>query len=98
MLIGPHRSDTALVSAAALVHSVISLFWASVLTWVLPRRHTFWWAMAASVGIAVLDLRIIARGFFPEVHALPFWPQFADHLAWGATVGVVLQVRFRTHP
>ena len=32
---------------------------------------------------------------FPEVAALAFWPQMADHLMWGACVGVVLQVRWK---
>jgi hypothetical protein len=28
---------------------------------------------------------------FPEVAALAFWPQLADHLIWGACIGVVFQ-------
>jgi len=95
MLIAPNSSDVALISAAALVHGLISFFWAAVLAWVLPRRHVFWSAVLAAAGIAVVDLRIIAPLFFPEVHALVFWPQFADHLAWGATVGAVLRSQFR---
>lgn len=95
MLISPVASDVALISAAALVHSLTSFFWATVLRWTLPRRRTFWWAIAAAAVIAVIDLRVIAPSFFPEVHALAFWPQFADHIAWGATAGAVLQHRFR---
>jgi hypothetical protein len=96
MLIHAQSSAGALIAAAAIVHCFISLFWAVVLAWMLPRRRTFWWALAAAAAIAVLDLRIIAPRLFPEVYALAFWPQFADHLAWGATVGAVLQWRFRT--
>ena len=44
-----------------------------------------------SALIALLDLRAIAPLFFPEVAALPFGPQLADHLAWGAVVGIVLR-------
>jgi hypothetical protein len=32
---------------------------------------------------------VIGR-FFPEIRALAFWPQFADHLAFGAILGGVL--------
>jgi hypothetical protein len=39
MLIAPGSSDTALVVAAAIVHCVISLFWAALLVWLLPRKH-----------------------------------------------------------
>lgn len=49
-------------------------------------------ALSAATAIAVLDLRIIGR-LLPEVYALPFWPQLADHLAWGITVGAVLKWR-----
>jgi hypothetical protein len=94
MLIPASSSDMALFSAALIVHTSVSLFWATVLTWVLPQRNTLIWAVAAAAGIAVLDLRIIGP-LFPEVHALPFWPQFADHLAWGATLGAVLTWRYR---
>jgi hypothetical protein len=38
-----------------------------------------------------VDLRLIAPRFFPEVAALEFWPQMADHLVWGACFGLVLQ-------
>jgi hypothetical protein len=54
-----------------------------VLSWLLTRTRTTLWAVAALAGIAVLDLRVIGR-LFPEIYALAFWPQFADHLAFGA--------------
>ena len=86
------------LAAAALVHGAVSLFWAAVLWLVLPRRHTgrhtVVWALAASVAIALLDLRLIAPAFFPEVAALDFWPQFADHLMWGACAGYGLIARW----
>ena len=96
MLIDAHASIHELVIAAALVHGAISLFWASVLILTLPVQRTIAWATAASAAIAVLDLRIIAPFAFHEVAALPFWPQFADHLAWGASAGVVMTLRWRT--
>jgi hypothetical protein len=94
MLIPADSTLPELIAAATVVHLSVSLFWAAVLTRLLPRKFTIAAAMLAAAGIAVLDLRVIGR-FFPEVHALPFWPQFADHLAWGATVGAVLSWRFR---
>lgn len=78
------------IAAAALVHASVSFFWAAVLWFTnlrtLPR------ALVASAAIAVLDLRIIAPAFFPDVAALAFWPQFADHLAWGACYSVGLSL------
>ena len=78
---------------AALVHGSVSLFWALVLWPTLPRRHLAIWAIAAAALIGILDLLIIAPRFFPEVAALDFWPQMADHLMWGACLGWVLQKR-----
>ena len=82
--------------AAGAVHSAVSFFWASVLWLELPRGQTTLWALAAAAAIAVLDLQVIAPIVFPEVAALAFWPQFADHLMWGACVGVTLEYRQRT--
>jgi hypothetical protein len=92
MLIPAQSSDVALFAAATVVHGSISLFWAAVLVWLLPRRHIFVGSLAALAAIAVLDLRIIGR-LFPEIYALPFWPQFADHLAFGAVFAAVLDWR-----
>jgi uncharacterized membrane protein YagU involved in acid resistance len=94
MLISPRSGMVELLVAAALVHMSVSFFWTATLGLVLPRRHIMLWATLAAGAIAVLDLRIIGR-LFPEIFDLPFWPQFADHLAWGFTVGVVLDWRLR---
>lgn len=85
-----------LLAAAAIAHGAISLFWVLVLTFALPRRGTLLWGIAASALIALLDLRVIAPWMFPEVARLAFWPQFADHLMWGACVGATLQWRWRS--
>jgi hypothetical protein len=61
----------------------------------LPRRRTLLWAIAAAALIALLDLGVIAPRLFPEVARLAFWPQFADHLVWGACVGATLAWRWR---
>jgi hypothetical protein len=81
------------IAAAALVHASVSLFWAVILWLVLPHRRTMLWALLASAAIAVLDLAMIAPVYFPEVAALAFWPQFADHLMWGASYAAGLAVR-----
>lgn len=93
MLLPSQTGFGQLLVAAALVHGLVSLFWALLLWLALPERHTTLWALAASVAIALVDLRLIAPAFFPEVAALAFWPQLADHLMWGACVGVAFQRR-----
>jgi hypothetical protein len=95
MLIASDSPLPRLVAAAAIVHGAVSLLWASIATLVLPRRGTVLAALALAAAIAVLDLRVIAPILFPEVARLPFWPQFADHLMWGACVGVTLRCRWR---
>ena len=80
------------IIAAATVHFAVSAFWALLLWWLLPYRRTPLWAVLASAGIAVLDLKLIAPLLFPEVAALAFWPQFADHLMWGACYSVGLSL------
>ena len=83
------------IAAAALVHVSVSLFWSFLLWVVLPYRHTTLSALLASAAIAFLDLRLIAPVFFPDVAALEFWPQFADHMMWGACVGLAFHYRRR---
>jgi hypothetical protein len=90
----PHATDTpALLAAAAIVHPVVSLFWTTVFVAVLPRRGTAAWSVAGAAVVGLVDLRLIAPLAFPAVAALPFWPQIADHLAWGALLGGTLQWR-----
>ena len=81
------------VSVATAIHLAISLLWATLLVAILPRRRTLLWASAAGILIAVLDLRILAPMFFPEVASLSFWPQLADHIVWGASMGAVRAYR-----
>jgi hypothetical protein len=88
----PHETTTwKLVAAAAVVHPIVSLFWALVLWRLLPRRATLEWALLAAVLIGLIDLKVIAPAFFPAVAALDFWPQMADHLMWGALFGLTVQ-------
>jgi hypothetical protein len=92
----PRATDTGtLFAAAAIVHPAVSLFWTAVFGALLPHRHVTVWATVGAAAVALLDLRVIAPALFPAVAALPFWPQFADHLAWGALLGGTLQLRAR---
>jgi hypothetical protein len=97
MLIPASSGTVELVLAAALVHVSVSFFWAAILVRILPRRHIMMWASAAAALIGLVDLRLIAPVFFPEVAGLPLAPQMADHLMWGASLGWVLARRSRTH-
>jgi len=92
MLLRSESSLIKLLLAATLVHASVSLFWSIVLWLALPRRRTMLWALLASAAIALVDLRVIAPAFFPEVAALAFWPQFTDHLMWGACYSVGLSL------
>jgi hypothetical protein len=92
----PSSSDTpTLFVAAALVHSTVSLFWTVLFGMLLPRRNSMIWAVIGAAGVALLDLHVIAPSLFPAVAALAFWPQFADHLMWGALLGGTLEYRQR---
>jgi hypothetical protein len=93
-MLAASASDTpTLIAAAAVVHPAVSLFWAAVFGLLLPRQRVVLWAVAGSVAVALLDLRIIAPLFFPAVAALAFWPQVADHVMWGALLGATLRAR-----
>ena len=72
-----------------LVHAVLSLGWGAVLGVALPRRLPVLAGATAGIAIAVLDLGIVGRRF-PRIRALPAGPQVADHVAFGAVVGLVL--------
>jgi hypothetical protein len=84
----PGRRDRPGLVAGAVVHAGLSVWWTVVLTAVLRRVRGG--ALLGTVGgaaIAALDLGVVARRY-PAVRALPPAPQWADHLAFGAVVGV----------
>ncbi len=89
----PNASGTAQVLASPFVHGVVSLGWGVALSFMLPRRRAVLWGAVAGLGIGALDLGIVARRRFPQIAALPQWPQYADHAAYGAVVGWVLERR-----
>jgi hypothetical protein len=71
------------------VHGVLSLGWGAVLGVALPRRRPVLAGVGAGLAIAALDLGVAGRRF-PRIRALPLGPQVADHVAFGAVVGVAL--------
>ena len=91
MLLAHETTTWKLIAAAAVVHPIVSLFWALVLWRLLPRRATLEWALLAAVLIGLIDLKVIAPAFFPAVAALDLWPQMADHVMWGALFGLTVQ-------
>lgn len=79
-----------LVAAAAPVHLALSFGWAIALERAGVRGAAG--GAAAGLVIAALDLGVVGRRS-PRVRELPLAPQLADHLLYGAVVGVVLRRR-----
>jgi len=95
VLLPRSRSTPLLLAAGAPVHLALSLGWAAALAPVLPRdRRGPVYGAAAGLAIAALDLGVIGRRI-PAIRALPQPPQWADHVAFGLAVGVVLRLRRR---
>ena len=83
------RSGVEELAVGVAVHAALSVGWAAALASVLPRRHTALWGAAAGLAIAALDLGLVGR-HVPVIAALPTGPQVADHVAFGAVVGLAL--------
>jgi hypothetical protein len=92
MLLPREQRTLPLVVAAGVVHTTLSGFWGCVLARTLPRRATPLAGAAAGVGICLVDIGLVGRRF-PRVRALPFGPQLADHLVFGAVAGEVIARR-----
>jgi hypothetical protein len=89
VLLPREQRTLVLLAAGAPVHLALSLGWAGVLAALLPPHHEAALGLAGGVVIAGLDLVLLGR-FFPEIQALPQGRQWADHAAFGLTVGAVL--------
>jgi hypothetical protein len=77
-----------LLAAAVPIHVGISLAWTIVLARAGVRGAIR--GGIAGLAIAALDLGFAAR-WFPRIRRLPLGPQLADHAAFGAIVGRLLQ-------
>ena len=94
----PGRRDRPGVTAGIAVHMLISAGWTTVLTAVDRRRRLgLLGGIAAGLLIATLDLEIIGRTR-PAIRSLPRLPQWLDHIAFGAIVGVLLGNRESVDP
>jgi hypothetical protein len=92
ILLPGERRTGLLLAAAVPVHLALSLGWAAVMSALLPRRAIVPAAVAGGLAIAALDLEVIGR-VFPRIRALPQGRQWADHVAYGLTVGLVVRRR-----
>jgi hypothetical protein len=89
----PHERRTAvLLAAAAPVHLALSIGWAAVMATALPHGREPAWGIAGGMVIATLDLALIGRRI-PSIGTLPQGRQWADHAAYGLSVGLVLRAR-----
>jgi hypothetical protein len=89
----PREGRTAVLLIAAVpVHLTLSLGWASFIVPALPRRAEPVWGVVAGLAIAALDLSVIGRRI-PAIRALPQGRQWADHVAYGLGVGLVVRTR-----
>ena len=88
------RKGWARVAVGGVAHLCISLFWARVMQRLLRAESGTAAAVsggaACGAAIAAIDLGLVGR-FLPPIRALPGGQLFADHLAYGAIVGWVLQ-------
>ena len=89
----PHERRTAvLLVVATPVHLAISMGWAAVLATALPRGREPAWGIVGGMVIGTLDLALIGRRI-PAIRTLPQGRQWADHAAYGLSVGLVLRAR-----
>jgi hypothetical protein len=75
--------------AGLAAHGALSLGWGVALAVLLPRRRAAMWGATAGLVIAGIDLGVLGRRR-PRIRELPVLPQVADHVVYGALVGVVL--------
>jgi hypothetical protein len=92
MLLPHERRTVVLLVAATPVHLAISMGWAAVLASALPRGREPAWGIVGGMLIATLDLALIGRRI-PAIRTLPQGRQWADHAAYGLSVGLVLRAR-----
>jgi hypothetical protein len=89
VLLPRERRTLVLLAAGAPVHGALSLGWAYVLAATLPKGREVVGGAVGGLAIAALDLAVLGR-LFPPIAALPQGRQWADHVAFGLSVGVVL--------
>ena len=84
------EDESTLLLAAVPVHMAVSLWWAIVITRVLPARKRLVLSGLLGAAIALFDLRVVGHRF-PRIRALPLGPQIADHVMFGIVVAALTQ-------
>ena len=92
IVLGDRAPGPLLLAAALPVHLALSVGWAYVLAAAVPRGRELPGCVAGGLAIAALDLVVIGRRL-PRIRALPQGRQWADHVAYGVTVGAILRAR-----
>jgi hypothetical protein len=92
ILLPQERRTAVLLVAATPVHLAISMGWAAVLANALPRGREPAWGLVGGMLIGALDLALIGRRI-PSIRTLPQGRQWADHAAYGLSVGLALRAR-----
>lgn len=82
------------VGRGLVAHVTLSVSWGIVLARVLPPGHRAVAGLFAGAAIAAFDLGFVGRRF-PAVRALAQFPQWLDHLVFGAVFGAILDARDR---
>lgn len=77
------------VARGVLVHTGVSLVYGRLLAWTLPERRTMVWGGTAGLALGVINIAVLGRRY-PAIAALPVAPQIADHVAFGAILGALL--------
>ena len=77
-----------LLAAAVPVHLALSLGWTAALDRAGVRGARR--GALAGLAIAAFDLGVVGRSF-PRIRSLPLIPQLADHAAFGAIAGRLLE-------
>ncbi|MGI9118754.1 MAG: hypothetical protein ACR2G7_01250 [Acidimicrobiales bacterium] len=95
LVLAPDTAPRWLLVVGTAVHTLVSLGWATLFALVLPRRHTTSAALVAGMAVAGFDLGVVGRRY-PRIRAMPAASQVADHLAFGALVGIVVTRRRRS--
>jgi hypothetical protein len=90
LLLPSERRTLPLLAAAVPVHLALSIGWAVALERMLPAGREPLGGVLGGLAIAALDLEVLGRGF-PRIRALPQGRQWADHAAFGLTVGLMLR-------
>ena len=72
-----------------IAHIGISAICGQALARTLPEHNSVGWGAVAGLATGVINVGVIGRRF-PEIRALPFLPQLADNVAFGAVFALVV--------